>query len=157
MAQDISVDNGFQQPVGVPNTNNEPRVAGVNCNEVEGYVRVPLAAVDTAGGLFSWANPAPLELLVTSAILHVTTASTGACTVDMGVAATATTSSDDLIDGVSVATTGQFNNVDNKGTNGFSVRDLDAGQFVTGSVASGSAAGIAGYALIRFVRALPVA
>lgn len=105
-----------------------------------------LAAVDTAGGVFSWANPETGFILVTHVVLNVTTKTTGACTIDVGTtAASATTKVDTLIDGVDVnAATGIFTNDESVGTNGRPFKRLATGKWVTGSVASGASAGIVG-------------
>lgn len=114
--------------------------------------RVALAAVDTAGGLFAWANPENAAILVERVILDVTTQSTGACTVDVGVAANGTTSADNLIDGRSVASAaGVYDNLGDAGTNGKTRQKASSSQYVTGSVASGASAGIVGYAYIHYV------
>jgi hypothetical protein len=115
--------------------------------------RVALAAVNTGGGLFAWQNPEDVAIVVESVELDVTTATSGACTADVGTTPTsATTPSDNLIDGVSLAATGVKNNVDDKGTNGKARQRLAVGKWVTGSVASGLSAGIVGYAYIRYYR-----
>lgn len=105
-----------------------------------------LAAVDTAGGVFSWANPEAGYILVKHVVLNVTTKTTGACTVDVGTtAASATTKVDNLIDGVDVnAATGIFTNDESAGTNGKPFKRLLNAKWVTGSVASGASAGIIG-------------
>jgi len=105
-----------------------------------------LAAVDTAGGLFSWANPETSEILVEHVAIKTTHVSTAACTVDAGTTATtATTLSDNLIDGKDVnAAIGTFSNLESAGTNGKAGQRLAAGKWVTGSVASGASAGIVG-------------
>jgi hypothetical protein len=118
----------------------------------EKIARVALAAVDTAGGVFSWQNPESTAIVVTGLELDITTESTGACTVDCGTTATsAATLSDNLIDGLSVATAGLYNNNEDKGTNGKSKQRLASGKWVTGSVASGASAGLVGYALIHYM------
>lgn len=123
---------------------------GSERNEV--FVKVPLAAVDTAGGLFAWKNPEAGAILVTRVILDVTTKATGACTADVGTAANGTTSNDGLIDGVDVGTAaGVFDNLGTGGTNGKARQRLAAGSYVTGSVATGASAGIVGSALIAYV------
>ena len=62
------------------------------------------AATTTAGGdALNLANPEGADLLITRFIINVTTAATGAATVDAGVAATLT-SNDELLDGVDVGT-----------------------------------------------------
>jgi hypothetical protein len=118
----------------------------------EVIVRVPLAAVDTGGGVFSWQAPTNTDIIVTRLELDVTTQSAGACTVDIGTTATsAGTSSDNLVDGVSVATAGLYSNFKNAGTNGKADQRLAAGKWVTASVASGASSGLAGFAYIHYV------
>lgn len=109
-----------------------------------------LTASDSAGGVFAVQAPDRNTYVVDLVILDVTTASTGACTIDVGVAANSTTLSDTLIDGVSVAATGQMNNYDDKGTNGRAVRKTASGNFITASVASGASAGLVGKYYIRY-------
>lgn len=114
--------------------------------------RVALAALDTGGGVLAWANPESGSIVVERVVLDVTTASTGACTVDVGTTATnATTSSDNLIDGVSVAAIAVKDNLGDAGTNGKARQKLATGKWVTGSMASGAAAGLVGYAYIHYV------
>ena len=114
--------------------------------------RVALGAVDTGGGVFSWQNPTGQNVIVGRVVLDVTTPSSGACTLDVGTTATsATTLSDNLIDGLSAATAAQVaDNLGNAGTNGKTRQKLATGKWVTGSVASGASAGIAGYAYIHY-------
>ena len=106
-----------------------------------------LAAVDTGGGLFSWANPETSEILVEHVAIKTTHVSTGACSADVGTTATnATTLSDNLIDGQDInAAIGTFSNLESAGTNGKAGQRLAAGKWVTGSVvAGGASAGIVG-------------
>lgn len=105
-----------------------------------------LAAVDTGGGVFSWANPESGTILIEHVVLNVTTKTTAACTIDVGVTATsAVTSSDTLIDGKDInASVGTFTNIESAGTNGKFAQRLAAGKWVTGSVASGASAGLVG-------------
>lgn len=114
--------------------------------------RVALAAADTAGGLFAWQNPEAGSIIVHRVVLDVTTNSTGASTADIGTTATnATTLSDNLIDGVSLATAAkQVDNLGDAGTNGKSRQKLAAGKWVTGSIASGASAGLVGFAYIHY-------
>lgn len=115
--------------------------------------KVALAAVDTGGGVFAWQNPESSSIIVERICLDVTTKATAACTLDIGTTATsATTSSDNLLDGVDVGTAaGLFNNIDDKGTNGKTRQKLAAGKWVTASVASGASAGIVGFAYIHYI------
>jgi hypothetical protein len=116
--------------------------------------RVALAAADTGGGVFAWQNPEAGSVQVERVILDVTTQSSGACTVDVGATATnATTSSDNLIDGVSVAAAGLKDNLGDAGTNGKARQKLAAGKWVTASVASGASAGLVGFAYVHYINA----
>lgn len=105
-----------------------------------------LAAVDTAGGVFAWANPETGYILVKHVVLNVTTKATSACTADIGTTAVSiATLADNLIDGADVATaTGIFTNDESAGTNGKAFKRLATAKWVTGSVASGASAGIVG-------------
>jgi hypothetical protein len=112
--------------------------------------KVALGAKDTGGGVLAWASPD--DILIQRIIFDVTTESTGACTLDVGTTATgATTSSDNLMDGINVATAGVFDNITNKGESGKSLQKLAKGKWVTASKATGSAAGLAGFAYIEYV------
>ena len=117
-----------------------------------GALRVTLtAAGTTAGDVASIANPEGAAVIITRAILNITTASTGASTLDVGVAANATTSADNLIDGRSGATAGTFDNIEDGGTNGLATKVWGASEYVTVSEASGDVTGIAGELLIQYV------
>lgn len=109
------------------------------------------ATTTTGGAVLSVANPEGVKLLITRFILHITTASDGAATVDAGVAANGTTSSDTLIDGKSVATAGAFDNITDKGSSGLPLREWGASQYVT-VTASATLAGLVGYAYIEYLR-----
>ncbi len=122
-------------------------------SEQKGAYRVALAALDTGGGVLSTLNPEGADLLITRLLVNTTTAAAAACTVDAGVAAGATTSADDLIDGLDVNTAaGVFDNLDDQGTNGQSCLSWPSGQYLTISKASGAAAGLVGYAYIKYIR-----
>lgn len=113
---------------------------------------VPLTAVDTAGGLFAWQNKDARAVIVDRIVVDITTPSSGACTADIGFTATsATTLSDNLIDGASLATSAKvLDNLDDKGTNGKAKQKVASGKWVTGSVASGASAGVVGNAYIHY-------
>lgn len=117
-------------------------------------VKVALAsAADTGGAVLAWQNPEAGAIAIDRIRLDVTTAATGAATIDVGATPTsATTSADNLIDGLDVnAATGLFDNLKNGGTNGKASQRLAAGKWITASRASGAVAGLAGYAYIDYL------
>lgn len=119
----------------------------------EGSFKVDLAALETAGGVAAIANPEGQPVLVTNLIVVLTTKATGACTLDAGIAANGTTSSDNLIDGMDAGTAaGNFNNVTNAGSNGKAVQPWAAGEYLTISKKTGDAAGLEGYARVKYIR-----
>ena len=123
-------------------------------SEQRGAYCAALAAVDTAGGVLSVANPEGCDIIVTRLVLHVKTAATAACTVDAGIGAGATTKYDNLIDGLDVnAAAGAFDNVEDKGVNGKARQKWGAGEYLTISMATGAAADLAGYAYVEYIHA----
>jgi hypothetical protein len=115
-------------------------------------MKVPLGVVDTGGGVLSWVNPHSFAIIIHRVTLDVTTKSTGASTIDVGTTAvSATTSSDNLIDGQDTGTAiGTFDNITEKGTNGKSRQKLAVGAWVTASKATGACAGLVGNAYIEY-------
>ena len=116
---------------------------------------VPLAGLaDTGGGVGVWRNPEGVPIIIERVEIDVTTAATGSCTLDAGTtASSATTSSDNLIDGLDVnAAAGVFDNIGEKGSNGKSRQKLASGKWVTFSRASGASAGLVGRAYIFYHR-----
>lgn len=139
-------------------TNNKLNVSGSielisDTERVTKIAKVALSADSSGGGVFSWANPESTNIIITRVIIDVTTKTSAACTIDVGTTATsATTSSDNLLDGVDVGTAvGVFDNIDNKGSNGKSKQKLAPGKWITASKASGAAAGLKGYAYIYYI------
>lgn len=71
--------------------------------------------------------------------------------VDIGTTPTSgTTSSNNLLNALDIHTAGLFNNTEEKGVLGKSKQRLAAGAWVTGSKFSGTTAGVAGNAYIRY-------
>lgn len=123
-------------------------------SEQKGAYKVALtAATGTGGGsVLSLANPEGADLIVTRLVLDITTEATGTPTVDAGIAANGTTSSDTLLDGLAVgAAAGVFDNTENGGTNGKGAVKWGASQFLT-ITPSASAAGLVGNAYIEYIR-----
>lgn len=115
-------------------------------------VKVPLAAVDTAGGAFAWVNPEAVAVIVNKVIVDVTTVATAACKLDIGQTATsAVTLSDNLLDGIDVhSATGLLGIDDGDGSNDKAQAKVAVGNWVTGSVVSGASAGLVGNAYIHY-------
>jgi hypothetical protein len=120
--------------------------------QLNGTFPAVLADADTAGGILALPNPEGQDFYITRVIVDVTTRSTGACTVDAGIAAGATTSADNLIDGLSAAAVGTYENQVNGGTNGKAGQKWAADQFLTISRATGAAAGLRGKVYVEYVR-----
>lgn len=95
-------------------------------------------AAGSSGVFASFPNPFGQSVLVLSTVLEITTQSTGASTLDIGVAADGTTSNDTQIDGLSGAAAGVFNSNKNKGTNGGAAQRWGAAQFLNVAEASGN-------------------
>lgn len=124
------------------------------------YMKVAKVAV--AGGAvntiaFSWQNPESTKVLVTKCVLNITTkGDTATAVMDIGVVADATSTADTLFDGVAVTSTGLFDNITNKGTNGLPqvVVDENAGtnDFITGKILTANAAELVGKVYIFYTK-----
>ncbi len=110
------------------------------------------AATTTDGGdALGLANPEGADLIITRFVLNITTAATGAANVDAGVAADATTSADDLLDGQDVGSAAVvLDNIDDQGTNGQSVLHWDSDEYVT-VTPSATLAGLVGKYYIEYI------
>lgn len=113
--------------------------------------KVALGSATGNGGVLAWANPEGVPIDIEGVKLDVTTKTTGAATIDVGVAANGTTTADNLIDGQDIGTAaGLFSTGKNGGTNGKPDQRMTASQFVTGT-ASANPAGLVGYAYITYL------
>lgn len=122
-------------------------------NRIAKILRTTLAGVvaTTGGALAAIANPEGADVLITRAVLHLTTDATGAALADIGVAADGETSSDTLLDGVDIGTAaGVFDNIDDQGTNGQSVLVWGADEFVT-MTGSADSSGLVGVLYIEYI------
>ena len=88
--------------------------------QTPGRFKVALAGINatTGGEIGAVANPEGRALLVLGVAIAKTTVSTVAANVDVGIAADANTSSDNLIDGAAIGTSGTLCTGANAGTNG---------------------------------------
>lgn len=110
---------------------------------------IPLAIAAGNGGVISWQpDNASIDYIVGQVVLDISAAQTGQ-TVSVGTAATGATSSANLIDSLSIASTGTFDNITDKGTNGKSRQHLVSGQFVT-ATASGTPTTLGGNLYITY-------
>ena len=102
--------------------------------------KVALKQATGNGGALAFANPLGVPCLVTGVALNVKTG-VDTRTLDIGVAANGTTSSDTLFDGldIQVSAQGVKTNALNGGTNGKAQAVLGTTQFITGT-ASGAVA-----------------
>lgn len=73
-------------------------------SETKGWLQIDLAGVvaTTGGAIASVANPEGTTLIPVQAVLYVTTASTGAANISIGIGATATTSATDFINALAI-------------------------------------------------------
>lgn len=117
----------------------------------EGWYEVPFDAGDGVGVILAIPNPYGKKAWVDHAVIKITKGSTGASSLDLGVAADASTSNDTLIDGKSGAAIGVFHNKNDtdNGTNGVAAGvELAATGYITLAEASGDVTGING--VLRF-------
>jgi hypothetical protein len=123
-----------------------------------------LAAVDAAGlkiakgaltagnandFAFAWQNPEASKIIVTRVLINITTAGgTGSSVLDVGVVENATSTADNLIDGLDLNATGIFDNITDKGDNGKSRQVVDekggTNDYITGKILVQDAAALAG-------------
>lgn len=110
------------------------------------------AATDTTvGGVLSLQNTFGVDLIITEAYVDVTTKSTGAATLDIGVDDGGDVSNDTLFDGLDVGTApGFFNASKNAGTNGKHAVLWKKGEYVV-ATASASVAGLVGKYTIKAI------
>lgn len=122
----------------------EPAVAPQRFNRVCLHGSLTAATTFAGGDVLSLLNPFGGRAVILDFVLDITTKSTGAASVDAGVAAGATTTSDTLIDGLDVnAAAGIFDNIDNKGSNGLRGVAWASNQYVT-ITPTASVAGLVG-------------
>jgi len=100
---------------------------------------------------FQWRNPEGEDIIVEKLVIDITTAATGAATLDAGVAANGTTTSDNLMDAVDVGTAAILttNDIAGAGANGKGSQPMTAGQYITGDF-SASAAGLVGSFYVKY-------
>ena len=114
-------------------------------SEGKGAYRIALGTANTGGGVASALNPEAADLIITDFVIDVTTAPTGASlTADAGIAATATGSDNTLIAAADLSAVGMV-------AAGNPV-EWPSGEYLTVSRTAGGAAGLVGYAYVKYVR-----
>jgi len=119
------------------------------------WVKVALASGDADDFAFAWQNPESSEIIVDRVILDITHAGGSASAVmDVGSAASGTTHSDNLIDGVDINTTAVYDNLGDGGTNGKTKQKLDENggttDYITGQILDANAASLEGNVYIHY-------
>jgi len=104
---------------------------------------------------FAWQNPTDSSILVYKIFIDVTTAGgTATAVLNVGSAASATTTSDNLIDGADLNAIAVYDNIDDQGTNGESKQKLDENggttDWVTGQILVEAAASLVGKYYIHY-------
>lgn len=118
-------------------------------------VKVALTAGNADAFAFAWQNPESSAIMVHRVLLDITTESaTGGSVINIGSGATATTESDNLIDGGALTAAALLDNIDDQGTNGKSKQRLDAKagttDYVTGRIKTAHAAALVGNVYIYY-------
>lgn len=127
-----------------------PRIAGSNESVVNTYKVAITGAAGSTGVFSSTANPFGASVLVHHTVLRITTQSGAASTLDIGIGADATTSNDTQIDGLSGATAGIFNSVNNKGTNGGACQLWTTSTYLNVAEASGNVDGLVATLIVHY-------
>lgn len=108
------------------------------------YLGAVTGTSSSSGVFASFANPTGATIFVHEVYMDITTQSSGASTLDIGIAADATTSSDTLIDGVSGAAVLRATILKNGGTNGRNGQKVTASQYINVAEASGNVDALVG-------------
>jgi len=117
-------------------------------------VKVALGQDAGNAGVLAWQNPESVGVLA-AVVIDVTTVQS-AQTADVGVDGDGTGSSDTMLEGVSLATTGALSSFADGGSNGAAFRKVDAkggtNDYIT-ATASGTPSTLVGYAYVVYVPA----
>jgi len=113
------------------------------------FVKLTLGSSPGTCGVLAWPSPFAEDVVIGKAIVKIEAASTGG--LDIGVGASATAFSDNLLDSVSTSATGVFDNITDKGTNGRSRQLLAAGAYVTATTQL-TPGTLSGYVFLEILR-----
>lgn len=137
--------------------NNAGEAIGtVACDRVTKVAKVTLNGSAIHAAVTNWQNPENSKIFIIRALADITTKSTVASTLDVGLTeVSATTASDTLLDGIDTGTAAAlFDSTDNtdNGTNGVTKSQaLAAGKWVTFKEASGNTAALVGQVYIHYL------
>lgn len=113
-----------------------------------------LSGATIHAGTVAWQNPESAAIQIQRVTLDITTASTGASTLDIGYTATnATTSSDTFLDGVSGTPAALFDSMNAALDSGANAKAQNgaSGKWVTVTEASGDATGLVGNLYVFYI------
>lgn len=158
MAKDKIVRTGedlnLSTLVGIVNAvGGEPLTAD---SRIEKIAKVTLASnpAATDGAVLAWANPEGVPILITRLIVNISDAAAEAGeTIDFGVAANATTTSDTLIDGLAADAAAISCNIKNGGSAGKTAATMTATQYLTGTASNALTSFAGNTAYIHYVLA----
>tara|TARA_R110000824_G_scaffold86623_2_gene214223 strand:- start:7899 stop:8474 length:576 start_codon:yes stop_codon:yes gene_type:complete len=113
---------------------------GVQRNRMSKYtgtwLQGSLAVSASVAGVFQLTNTYSVDLIVTDVLIHITTAAADdGREIDIGVGSASGTSYANLIDGLSLTTTGAFSNAHDEGTGG-GIAVWKAGEYVNASASA---------------------
>ena len=115
------------------------------------WLRGTLAASSSAGGVFSIQNSYGTNLVVTRVIIYLTALNGSGANLNIGIGSSGTTSYDTLIDGLNVnGSTGAFDNIKNKGSNGEECELWSTTQYITASL-DAEAGSLAGFYAVHVI------
>lgn len=112
-----------------------------------------LTPSDAVAGVFQIENTFGSDLVVDRVIILITTASTLASSIDIGVAADGVTSANNLLDGIDGTSLGATDNIRSMddGSSGRSVMLWQSGEFINGSLDIGATAGLVGFYAVHII------
>ena len=112
--------------------------------------------INADSGFAAWVQPEADTVIISDVVLVITTVSTGACTLDIGTTATsATTSSDNIFDGIDATVTAPAVNsmrvaALDSGAN-VEAKSLASGKWITVDEKTGDATGMIGVLYITYL------
>ena len=115
------------------------------------WLRGPLTATSSAGGVFSVKNSYGSNLVVTRVIIYITALVGSASNLNVGIGDDGSTSYKTLIDGLSAnGATGAYDNIKNKGSNGEECELWGTNKYITASL-DGESGSFAGFYAIHVI------